>query len=119
MSPIGAIPPIGLMPLMPLMPTGLGAAGALAGRPADGAAVSAVPASGPGSFGDTLTRAIGGVNDQMKQSDRLSEMAATGALADPTAALVEAEKADLAFNMAVQVRNRLVEGWQEISRMGV
>jgi flagellar hook-basal body complex protein FliE len=113
MSPIGGIPPIGLMPLMP---TGLGAPAG----PADGGApVGAVPATGAGSFGDTLTRAIGGLNDQMTTSDRLSEMAATGALADPTAALVEAEKADLAFNMAVQVRNRLVEGWQELSRMGV
>ena len=40
-------------------------------------------------------------------------------LADPTVALVAVEKADLAFNTAVQVRNKLVEGWQEISRMQV
>ena len=37
----------------------------------------------------------------------------------PTVALVAVEKADLAFNTAVQVRNKLVEGWQEISRMQV
>lgn len=116
MSPLGAIPPIGLMGLMP---AGLGAGAGAVSAPADGAAVSAAPATGAGSFGDTLTRAIGGLNDQMTTSDRLSEMAATGALADPTSALVETEKADLAFNMAVQVRNRLVEGWQELSRMGV
>lgn len=115
MSPIGGIPPIGLMPLMP---TGLGA-DATERTLGGGASVNPAPPAGPGSFGDTLSRAIGGLNDQMKSSDRLSEMAATGALADPTSALVEAEKADLAFNMAVQVRNRLVESWQEISRMGV
>jgi flagellar hook-basal body complex protein FliE len=116
MSPVGGIPPIGLMPLMP---TGLGIGATERTTAGAAGAVDAVPAAGPGSFGDTLTKALGGLNDQMTGSDRLSEMAATGALADPTSALVEAEKADLAFNMAVQVRNRLVEGWQEISRMGV
>ena len=55
----------------------------------------------------------------MVGSEHLAEKAATGQLADPTVALVAVEQADLAFNTAVQIRNKLVEGWQEISRMQV
>ena len=66
-----------------------------------------------------LSSAISGLNGQLVSSEHLSEQAATGQLADPTVALVAVEKADLAFNTAVQVRNKLVEGWQEISRMQV
>lgn len=103
------LPPIGAIPLLPVGP-----AGALAG--ADRAAEAAPAAPG---FEGMLAKAVSGLNDQMTRSERLSEMAATGALADPTSALVEVEKADLAFTTAVQVRNKLVEGWQEISRMAV
>jgi flagellar hook-basal body complex protein FliE len=98
------------MPLMPFGPIGAAPAAAEAGA-ADGSAA-------PG-FADMLSSAVSGLNTQMTRSERLSEIAATGGLADPTSALVEVEKADLAFNTAVQVRNKLVEGWQEISRMQV
>jgi flagellar hook-basal body complex protein FliE len=96
--------------MMPFGPIGAAAA------PAEGSAPA--PAAAPG-FGDMLTSALSGLNAQMTESERLSELVATGALADPTSALVAVEKADLAFNTAVQVRNKLVEGWQEISRMQV
>lgn len=104
------LPPISAMPLMPFGPIGAAAAAT------EGA--SAEPAAAPG-FADMLSSAVSGLNGQMTRSERLSEAVATGGLADPTSALVEVEKADLAFNTAVQVRNKLVEGWQEISRMQV
>jgi flagellar hook-basal body complex protein FliE len=96
------------------MPFGAMAAGAAQGLGETGAAPAAA-----GGFGDMLAGAISGLNGQMVGSERLSEQAATGGLADPTVALVAVEKADLAFNTAVQVRNKLVEGWQELSRMQV
>jgi len=98
---------------MAMMPFGpIGAA------PAAGESPAAEGAAAPG-FADMLSGAVAGLNRQLVESERLSEAVATGAVADPTAALVEVEKADLAFNAAVQVRNKLVEGWQEISRMQV
>ena len=66
-----------------------------------------------------LSGAVSGLNDQLIGSERLSEQAATGGLTDPTVALVAVEQADLAFNTAVQVRNKMIEAWQEISRMQV
>jgi flagellar hook-basal body complex protein FliE len=92
---------------MPLAPVG-----------AVGGASRAAPAAADG-FAGMLAGAVSALNTQLVGSERLSEKAATGELADPTTALVEVEKADLAFNTAVQVRNKLVEGWQELSRMSV
>jgi flagellar hook-basal body complex protein FliE len=81
--------------------------------------VPAGAAQGSGGFAGMLSDAVSGLNSQLTGAERLSEQAATGQLADPTSALVAVEKADLAFNTAVQVRNKLVEGWQELSRMQV
>jgi flagellar hook-basal body complex protein FliE len=85
---------------------------------ATGEGSAAESAAAPG-FASMLQSAVSGLNTQLTESERLSEMVATGGLADPTSALVAVEKADLAFNTAVQVRNKLVEGWQDISRMQV
>ena len=111
------IDPIGSMPFMPFGPIG----GATAGTGTGAAAGDAVaPAGSPaGGFASVLSSAVSGLNDQLVGSERLSEQAATGGLADPTVALVAVEKADLAFNTAVQVRNKIVDGWQELSRMSV
>lgn len=94
---------------LPMMGSGM--------EPTTGATKPAV-ATGGGGFGEMLSSSINAINDQMLDAERLSEMAATGALPDPTVALVEVEKADLAFQMAVQVRNRLVESWNDLTRMG-
>ncbi|MGD9570741.1 MAG: flagellar hook-basal body complex protein FliE [Thermoleophilia bacterium] len=107
MTPLPPIQGLSAMPFGPMGVTGAEPAG------------DAAPAPAAGGFGDMLAGAISGLNSQMVGSERLSEQAATGGLADPTVALVAVEQADLAFNTAVQVRNKLVEGWQELSRMSV
>ena len=110
MSPL---PPITGLASMPFMSSGpIGAADGA------GSATQAATAADSG-FAGVLSSAISGLNTEMVGSEHLAERAATGQLADPTVALVAVEKADLAFNTAVQVRNKLVEGWQEISRMQV
>jgi flagellar hook-basal body complex protein FliE len=115
---VSIIPPISALPPMPSMPTApLGSLG----LPSSESTTRASEASnvGPADFAGALANAIDGLNTRMNGAERLSEAVATGQIADPTAALVEIEKADLAFNTAVQVRNRLIEGWQELSRMTV
>jgi len=72
-----------------------------------------------GGFGALLDRAVSGLADQVASADRMQQLAATGQLSDPTAAIVETTQAELALSTAVQVRNRLVEGWQELSRMSL
>ena len=106
-----ALGPIGALPAMPFGPIGAADAASDATQAASGGA--------DGGFAGMLNKAVSGLNDQLTSSEKLSEQAATGGLTDPTEALVAVEKADLAFNTAVQVRNKLVEGWQELSRMSV
>lgn len=116
--PISALPAMPAMPAMPTAPLGALGTGTPAGDCPGRAAGGAMPV-GPADFAGALADAMGGLNTKMNGAERLSEAVASGQVADPTAALVEIEKADLAFNTAVQVRNKLVEGWQEISRMTV
>ena len=104
--------PIGALPAMPFGPIGATDAASDATQATSGAGDG-------GGFAGMLSKAVSGLNDQLTSSEKLSEQAATGGLTDPTEALVAVEKADLAFNTAVQVRNKLVEGWQELSRMSV
>lgn len=108
MTPLPSIAPLGAMPFGPITASdGIGGA------------ATASPAPAEGGFAEMLSGAVSGLNDQLVGSERLSEQAATGGLADPTVALVAVEKADLAFNTAVQVRNKMIEAWQELSRMQV
>jgi flagellar hook-basal body complex protein FliE len=116
-SPIPPIAPLPPMPPMPVSPLGAGA-GAPGAQRTSGATAGAMPV-GPADFAAALADAVSGLNTRMTGAERLSEAVATGKIADPTAALVEIERADLAFQTAMQVRNKLVEGWQEISRMTV
>ena len=104
-----ALPAIGSVASMPFGAIGAG----------DGVGSGTAAPAAAGGFADMLSGAVSGLNTQLVDSEHLSEQAATGGLADPTVALVAVEKADLAFNTAVQVRNKLVEGWQELSRMQV
>lgn len=108
-----------MTPLPPISSLGAMPFGPISGADAIGSATSGAAAPAAGGFAGMLTNAVSGLNDQLTSSERLTEQAATGGLTDPTTALVAVEKADLAFNTAVQVRNKLVEAWQEISRMQV
>lgn len=115
---IPAIPPIG-------DPVAGGLQAQLAPMPAPMAALptpgvgEAAGTPGTSGFSTMLSRAVNGLQDQVNTADRLQEMAASGQLADPTVAIIETQKASLSLDLAVQVRNRLIEGWQELSRMSV
>ncbi len=120
-APIAAIG-ISALPAMPAMPapmSALGAVGPVGPSDGGGAVRPDAAGGGPADFAGALASAIGGLNTTMVGSERLSEAVASGQVDDPTAALVEIEKADLAFQTALQVRNKLVEGWQDVSRMTV
>jgi flagellar hook-basal body complex protein FliE len=112
------------------MSTVAGIAGAAAGAPGLGAlpAMPTMPSArdqGAGATADVtgfeglITRAVSGLSETLETSDRMSELAATGELSDPTTAILAAEEADLAMQMAVQVRNRMLQSWTTINQMSV
>lgn len=70
-------------------------------------------------FGATLNRALGEVNDlQLRARDASVELA-SGQTQDLAATLLTIEKANVSFQFAVQIRNKLLEAYQEIMRMPV
>ncbi len=71
------------------------------------------------SFADTLTEAISGVNELQLQSDQKVQELATGKTDDVAGVMITAEKADIALRAMVQVRNKIIDAYQDIMKMQV
>lgn len=71
------------------------------------------------SFGEFLSDALHTTNTLQQDSARLNAALAAGKLDDVSQAVVAAEKADIALQLTLQVRNRAVEAYQELMRMQV
>ena len=74
--------------------------------------------SGPG-FGEILKDAISTVNELQKQSDQEIQKLMTGESQDLHTTVIAMQKADLSFQMMMQVRNKIVQAYQEIMRMQI
>jgi flagellar hook-basal body complex protein FliE len=74
---------------------------------------------GAEGFGETLTRAVAAVNDMQREASDATIALASGKPVDSAQALVAIEKANVSFQFAVQIRNKLLEAYQEIMRMTV
>lgn len=71
------------------------------------------------SFKDIFDSAINNLNDnQLKVEDNVKKFL-TGEIQDVHTVVVAMEEAKLSMQLAVEVRNKLVEAYQEISRMQV
>jgi len=71
------------------------------------------------SFGSTLKQAIQSVDSLQKDSDLKMQQLATGQNTNIHETMIAAEKADIALRMMVQVRNKMIEAYQEMMRMQV
>ncbi len=69
------------------------------------------------SFSDMLGAAIQDVNQLQKQSQRKNIDLVAGRVDDISEVMIAAEKASLALQLTTQVRNKVVESYQEIMRM--
>ena len=86
--------------------------------PAEVDSTALAPASESGSgFREVLHSAI----DDIQQLEGQAEVKVAGVLdgngTDVHSALIAVEKADLSFQLMMQVRNKIVSAYQEISRM--
>jgi len=77
--------------------------------------------TGPGgaSFKDFLTEAVETVDKAHQASDQEIKKVLSGELQDVHSAMIAMQKADLSFQMMMQVRNKLLEAYQEVMRMQV
>src|SRR5262245_44137922 len=71
-----------------------------------------------GSFGKMLSEAVHQVNDVEKTSQTELEQF-LGSEADLHSVMIALEKADLSFQLMMQVRNKIVQAYQEIMKSQV
>jgi len=71
------------------------------------------------SFAETLTESIKQVDSLQKEADQAIEKLVSGESQNVHGAMLAVNKADLAFQMTMQVRNKIVEAYQEVMRMQV
>ncbi len=72
-----------------------------------------LPTSGP-SFSDILKNALNGVNDAQHQANTAVEQALSGESKDVHETMVALQKADTSLKMMLEVRNKLLEAYQEV-----
>ena len=83
-----------------------------------GAGTAATGPAAPG-FGDLLARGLDQVNRELVSSQADVQALALGDAQNLHHVMIRLEEAKLAFQLAVQVRSRLLEAYQEIMRMQV
>ena len=66
-----------------------------------------------------LTSAISSLNASQNTASSDSVALATGQASDVTSVVTDIEKANLEMQLAVQVRNKVVDAYQEIMRMQI
>jgi flagellar hook-basal body complex protein FliE len=75
--------------------------------------------TGHPSFKDFLLEALDQVNAMQQQADQAVEQLMTGGDVNPAEVLTAVQKADLSFRMMLQVRNKLVQAFQEIKEIRI
>ena len=70
-------------------------------------------------FASTLKNAVQAVNQAQKDADYKMQELATGKSNNIHETMIAAEKADISLRLMVQVRNKVIEAYQEIMKMQV
>jgi flagellar hook-basal body complex protein FliE len=93
----------------PLTPTPIGSpllpSSGLAGDP------------GSGGFGDVLKNAVSQVSNLEGSAQQQVTTLLQGGNADMSKVMISVEKADVAFQLMMQVRNKVVSAYQDIEKM--
>ncbi|MFU0801126.1 MAG: flagellar hook-basal body complex protein FliE [Xylanivirga thermophila] len=69
------------------------------------------------SFKDMLGQAVGELKALQSTDYQNSNLLSTGQIDSLHKVMIDAEKADIALQFTVQVRNKVIEAYQEIMRM--
>lgn len=68
-------------------------------------------------FGDILTKAIDDVNSFQVESQKMGQLLAVGEIDNLHDVKIAGQKAELTLNLMVEVRNKIVDAYNEIQRM--
>ncbi len=70
-------------------------------------------------FAETLQEAVGNVNEMQVNADKQVQNLVTGRTDNVADVMIASEKADIALKLMVQVRNKIIDAYQEIMKMQV
>ncbi|MBN2081987.1 flagellar hook-basal body complex protein FliE [bacterium] len=74
--------------------------------------------TGP-DFTELLKQQLDQVIDLQNEADQVQQDFAAGRIEDIEQVVLAVQKADLALNFALELRNKVIEAYQEISRMQI
>ncbi|HZE88228.1 MAG TPA: flagellar hook-basal body complex protein FliE [Verrucomicrobiae bacterium] len=83
------------------------------------AASPAAPATAGRGFGDLLKEAVAEIEKIQSQSDQSVRRFAAGEDVDLHTVMLDVQKAELSFRLMLEVRNKLIEAYHEVTRMQV
>ncbi len=100
--------PSNQMHIKPVMPNSIlpGAAGKVK-----------IGGAGEGSFTDMLNDSIQEISKLQEDANLQVEKLARGEIKDVHQVMIAAQEANLTFSMMMQIRNKIVEAYKEISKM--
>jgi flagellar hook-basal body complex protein FliE len=97
---------------------GMGKIGPIGGMEELGRAARPAPSGQRASFAAALGEAIRSVDQVQRESEAAQSAFAAGKEIELHDVLVKVEEADLAFRTMMEVRNKLVEAYREVMRLG-
>jgi flagellar hook-basal body complex protein FliE len=84
-----------------------------------GVKASPTQSSGGASFKDMLMNSLNEVNSMQQQANQAVEQMAMGEDVSTAEVLTAVQKADIAFRMMLQIRNKVVQAYQEVQNIRV
>ncbi|MCA9293658.1 MAG: flagellar hook-basal body complex protein FliE [Phycisphaerales bacterium] len=97
----------------------IGLIGASNMMPPVGGASAAQGAGGDGAFKDMLLQNLAKVNELQQDATKATEDLMAGRRNDIESVLMATQKADTAFRMLLQVRNKVLDVYQELKQLRV
>ena len=83
-------------------------------------AVASLPVGSPaGQFGDMVNQGLTGVNQQLLGAQTDLQQLAAGDVQNLHQVMIRLEESRLSFQLLLQVRNRLLEAYQDVMKMQV
>lgn len=76
-------------------------------------------AAGAAPFKNVLLEALDQVNNAQHDADQAVQQLVTGGDVNPAEVLTTLQKADMSFRMMMQIRNKLVQAYQEVSNIRI
>jgi len=80
---------------------------------------SSTPYEAQKSFASVLKNSIEKVNDAQFQSDQLTNKLAKGGNVDLHEVMIASQKASVTLQATIEIRNKVIEAYQEVMRMQV